>query len=128
MRRTISTGAVFLGSVAVVVGALIPSDGAIAHAFLDHAAPSVGSTVRGSPAEVRVWFTQALEPAFSTLRVVDRGGAQVDQGNNAVDAGERTLLKVGLRPLAPGSYKVFWRVLSVDAHTTEGSFSFSVSR
>jgi copper resistance protein C len=125
MRRAFVTGTALVG--AVIAGAIVPSAEAVAHAFLDHAAPSVGSTVRGSPAEVRVWFTEALEPAFSTLRVVDQGGAQVDQGNKAVDPGERTLLKVSLRPLPPGSYKVFWRVLSVDAHTTEGSFSFSVS-
>ena len=125
MRRASATGTALAG--AVLAGALIPVAEAPAHAFLDHANPSVGSTVRGSPAEVRVWFTQALEPAFSTLRVVDRGGAQVDQGNKAVDPADRTLLKVSLRPLAPGSYKVLWRVLSVDTHTTEGSFTFSVA-
>lgn len=125
MRRVIATGTVLLGT--VIAGALAPLTGAVAHAFLDHAAPSVGSTVRGSPSEVRIWFTEALEPAFSTLRVVDQSGAQVDQGNKTVDTGDRTLLKVSLRTLAPGSYKVVWRVLSVDAHTTEGSFSFSVA-
>ena len=125
MRRVIATGTALVGT--ILASILLPLGGAAAHAFLDHAAPSVGSTVRGSPAEVRVWFTEALEPAFSTLRVVDQGGAQVDQGNKAVDPGDRTLLKVSLRSLAPGSYKVFWRVLSVDAHTTEGSFSFSVA-
>jgi copper resistance protein C len=109
----------FLASVAL-------ASGAFAHAFLDHAIPSVGSTVHGSPGEVRVWFTQELEPAFSTLRVVDQGGAQVDQGNKAVDPADRTLLKVSLRPLPPGRYKVIWRVLSVDTHTTEGTFAFEV--
>src|SRR5205823_4109614 len=78
MRRAIATGSIFAG--AALAGALIPSAGVLAHAFLDHAAPSVGSTVRGSPAEVRVWFTEALEPAFSTLRVLDQAGAPVDQG------------------------------------------------
>jgi methionine-rich copper-binding protein CopC len=125
MRRTIVTGTALLG--AVLAGALVPLAGALAHAFLDHANPSVGSTVRGSPAEVKLWFTQELEPAFSTLRVADQGGVQVDQGNKAVDPSDRTLLKVSLRPLTPGSYKVVWRVLSVDTHTTEGSFSFSVA-
>jgi hypothetical protein len=28
--------------------------------------------------------------------------------------------------LPAGSYKVFWKVLSVDAHRTEGSFGFEV--
>ena len=111
----------------VLAGILAPLTGAAAHAFLDHANPSVGSTVRGSPGEVKLWFPEALEPAFSTLRVVDQVGAQVDQGNKAVDPADRTVLKVSLRPLSPGSYKVFWRVLSVDTHTTEGSFSFTVA-
>ncbi|HUH94704.1 MAG TPA: CopD family protein [Casimicrobiaceae bacterium] len=47
---------------------------ASAHAFLDHASPRVGSTVHGSPPDVRLWFTQELEPAFSTLSVQDAGG------------------------------------------------------
>jgi methionine-rich copper-binding protein CopC len=47
-----------------------------AHAFLDHATPAVGSAIHGSPAEVRLWFTQGLEPAFSTVQVetVTAGG------------------------------------------------------
>ena len=125
MRRTVTIGTAFVGTLLAGTFALLP--GAVAHAFLDHANPLVGSTVRGSPAEVKLWFTEALEPAFSTLRVVDQGGAQVDQGNKAVDPADRTVLKVSLRPLAPGSYKVVWRVLSIDTHTTEGSFSFSVA-
>jgi copper resistance protein C len=28
--------------------------------------------------------------------------------------------------LPPGNYKVFWKVLSVDTHHTEGSFGFEV--
>src|ERR1043166_5870811 len=104
MWRAFATRKVLVG--VVLGGVLVPSTGALAHAFLDHAAPSVGSTVRGPPAEVRIWFTQDLEAAFSTLRVVDQGGAQVDQGNKTVDPADRTLLKVSLRPLAPGTYTV----------------------
>jgi copper resistance protein C len=29
--------------------------------------------------------------------------------------------------LAPGSYKVIWRVLSVDTHVTEGDYKFRVA-
>jgi copper resistance protein C len=35
-------------------------------------------------------------------------------------------LSVGM--LAPGAYSVTWHVLSVDTHTTQGSFSFRVGR
>jgi methionine-rich copper-binding protein CopC len=113
----------------VVVAALatlasVPS--AWSHAFLDHAAPAVGSTVHGSPTEVRLWFTQALEPAFSTLRVVDASGRQVDRMDKQLDARDRALLKVTLPALAPGTYRVLWRVLSVDTHVSEGDFKFDV--
>jgi methionine-rich copper-binding protein CopC len=55
-----------------------------AHAFLDHASPLVGSTVGAAPHEVSLWFTQNLEPAFSSAQVTDAKGARVDQGTTIV--------------------------------------------
>jgi len=98
-----------------------------AHAFLDHAAPAVGSTVRAPPAQVRLWFTQQLEPAFSTVRVLDRSDKRVDRGDAKVDARDTTILQVSVPALAPGRYRVVWRVLSVDTHVTEGDFTFDVA-
>ena len=97
-----------------------------AHAFLDHATPAVGSAVRALPAQVKLWFTQKLEPAFSSVRVLDRSGKQVDKGDPQVDRADATLLRVSLPQLAPGTYRVVWRVLSVDSHVTEGDFTFNV--
>ena len=94
-----------------------------AHAFLDHASPLVGSTVPAAPHEVVLTFTQNLEAAFSTAQVTDAGGARVDQGKAAVSGNTMT---VGLKALGPGSYKVHWHVLSVDTHSTEGTFTFHV--
>jgi methionine-rich copper-binding protein CopC len=37
-------------------------------------------------------------------------------------------IHVPVKALAPGTYKVHWRVLSVDTHTTEGNFSFRVGQ
>ena len=97
-----------------------------AHAFLDHAAPAVGSVIHGSPAQVRLWFTQELEPAFSTVKVLDRSGRQVDKQDKQVDRANPALLQVSLPELAPGKYRVVWRALSVDTHVTEGDFTFDV--
>ena len=94
-----------------------------AHAFLDHASPLVGSTVPAAPHEVVLTFTQNLEAAFSTAQVTDSSGARVDQGKAAVSGNTMT---VGLKALGPGSYKVHWHVLSVDTHSTEGTFTFHV--
>jgi methionine-rich copper-binding protein CopC len=99
------------------------STAARAHAFLDHASPLVGSTVPTAPHEVALTFTQNLEPAFSTVQVVDGSGARVDQGTAQVSG---NTMSIGLKALGPGTYKVHWHALSVDTHTTEGSFSFRV--
>jgi hypothetical protein len=108
--------------VALTPALLLGGAAAHAHAFLDHANPRVGSTVRTAPRQVTLWFTQQLEPAFSSARVHDAAGARVDQGARA--AGMQ--LHVSVKSLPPGTYRVRWRVLSVDTHTTEGSFSFRV--
>jgi methionine-rich copper-binding protein CopC len=94
-----------------------------AHAFLDHATPLVGSTVSAAPHEVSLSFTQNLEPAFSSVTVTDASGAQVSQGKAQISG---NTMRVGLKALGPGSYRVRWHALSVDAHTTEGSFTFHV--
>jgi hypothetical protein len=98
-----------------------------AHAFLDRAEPRVGSTVKTAPTRVRLWFTSALEPAYSRAQVFDASGTRVDLGDSAVDGADRALLRVSVPPLTPGQYKVLWRVLAIDGHVTEGDFRFSVA-
>jgi len=120
MRRAIS--------LVLAAAALLGCAGtALAHAFLDHAQPAVGSTSHGSPPELRLWFTQALEPAFSSATVTDSAGKTVDKGGSTVDGKDPKLLKLPLPPLPPGTYKVNWRVTSVDTHTTSGSFTITIA-
>ena len=103
--------------------AVIASTAAKAHAFLDHAEPRVGSTVPTAPRDLALFFTQNLEPAFSSVEVSDASGARVDLGKPSISA---STMRIGLKQLPPGTYKVRWQVLSVDTHTTEGSFTFHV--
>ena len=104
---------------------LLATGEATAHAFLDHAEPRVGNTVATAPREVTLWFTQKLEPAFSTVTVTNSAGQRVDTGKARVSGSQMT---IALRPGGAGTYHVTWQVLSVDAHTTDGSFSFQVGK
>lgn len=108
----------------LVLALLLGSAAAHAHAQLDHANPRVGSTVRTAPREVTLWFTQKLEPSFSSAEVHDASGARVDQG--AQVSGMQ--IRVPVKSLPPGTYRVRWHVLSVDTHKTEGSFTFRVGQ
>ena len=113
-----------IGAIVILTFAL--QSVASAHAFLDRAEPRVGSTTRRAPSEVRIWFTQRLEPVFSKIQVFDAQGNEIDKRDTHVDSKEKTLLVVSLPELASGTYKVAWRVVSVDTHRTQGNFKFTV--
>ena len=116
----------FARTTALLVAFACPA-AALAHAFLDRAVPAVGGKVHGPPAEARLHFSQPLEPAFSTLKVLDAAGKQVDRKDKGLDPKDASVLRVSLPKLAPGVYRVVWRVLSADTHVTEGDFSFEVA-
>lgn len=104
---------------------LLFATGAAAHTTLDHAVPRVGTKVATIPGEVTLWFTQKLEPAFSTITVTDAAGQRVDTGKTRVSGSQ---MSVSLRPGGSGTYRVNWHVLSMDSHTTDGSFTFQVGQ
>jgi hypothetical protein len=118
MRRTTIAGLILLLP-------LLVTGEATAHALLDRAEPRVGNTVATAPREVTLWFTQKLESAFSTITVTNAAGQRVDAGKPRMSGNQ---MAVSLRPGGAGTYHVTWRVLSVDAHTTDGSFTFQVGQ
>jgi methionine-rich copper-binding protein CopC len=95
---------------------------AFAHAHLSKSMPSPGTTVSGL-SEVVLTFSEPLEPAFSHIDVRDANGKSVEAGKSAV---KDNIMRVPLTPLSAGTYTVNWRVLSVDTHKTQGSFTFKV--
>ena len=97
-----------------------------AHAFLQQAEPGVGSTLQASPSEVKIRFTEKIEPAFSKIQVFAESGKEVDKGDVHLNRSDPALLIVSLPKLGTGTYKVAWRVISIDTHVTEGNFSFHV--
>ena len=104
---------------------LLATGEASAHAMLDHAEPRVGNKVAAMPREMTLWFTQKLEAAFSIITVTDPAGKRVDTGKTRVNGNQ---MSVSLRSGGSGTYHVIWRVLSVDTHTTDGSFTFQVGQ
>ena len=108
----------------IVAAVLLLSAGiAHAHALLEHADPRVGSTIKATPHEIVLTFSQKIEGAFSTVEVIDATGHRVDEGKPSV---EGNVMHVPVAISAPGSYRVKWHVLSVDTHVTEGAFTFQV--
>jgi len=96
------------------------------HAFPDHSEPRVGSEVKTTPDQVKIWFDSGIEPVFSSIEVFDSNHQKVDKGDGRVDPKDHTLLEVSLPPLPPGKYEVSWSVVALDTHRTEGRFKFTV--
>jgi methionine-rich copper-binding protein CopC len=99
-----------------------------AHAFLDHAVPGVGMTVSGPVREIRIWYTQGVVTAFSAVSVASSTGGTIPASRPVNDPSDQQIVIVHLgRALGPGTYTVSWRALSVDTHTTTGTFHFTVT-
>ncbi|MBU6458686.1 MAG: copper resistance protein CopC [Bradyrhizobium sp.] len=103
----------------------LATSAAQAHAFLDHAEPRVGNKVASPPREVTLYFTQKLEPAFSSVTVTGPSGQNVGAGKARVNGSQ---MSVSLKGGGAGTYHVNWHVLSVDTHTTNGNFTFQVGQ
>ena len=114
----------------VLVAACLAFAAAAAHAhvFLERAEPRVGAKLQAAPAEVKLWFSEPLDPAASGASITDAKGIEIDQPTAAkVDADNRMLLRVALPPLAPGAYTVHWRAASPDGHAVKGKFVFRIA-
>lgn len=96
------------------------------HAFLVKSVPTRRAVVAQPPARVDLWFSERLEGAYSRVSVEDVQGRRVDHGDGAVSRDDPRRLTVALPPIAPGTYTVRYRVLSVDGHVVEAGFSFTV--
>jgi methionine-rich copper-binding protein CopC len=105
---------------------LLLMQGSWAHAFVDHTEPAVGSQIHSAPAQVKIWFTEKLEPALSRIQVFDTSGREVDKRDVTTDQSNAALLMVSLPELKPGNYRVIWRAVSVDTHVTTGNFTFAL--
>ena len=63
--------------------------------FLDHAVPGVGSTVSGSPRELKLCFTRGVIATSSSVQVTSSTGAAIPASKpvNAVDTPTITTVK-----------------------------------
>jgi methionine-rich copper-binding protein CopC len=86
--------------------------------------PGNGAILKEAPREVRIQFTEGVEPAFSQITVKGANGEVVSQGKLRKLAEDT--IAIDLKPLRPGNYMVEWQALSVDTHVTDGVLRFTV--
>jgi len=96
-----------------------------AHAYPAVSIPNNGATIRESPREVRIQFTEGVEIGFSQIVVKSAKGEIVSDGELR-QLGNDTLA-IDVKPLTPGNYRVEWQALSVDTHVTDGVLRFTIT-
>jgi methionine-rich copper-binding protein CopC len=99
---------------------------AFAHAMLVDAMPAVGGEAHAPVAEIRLRFTEGIEPVFSGIDLAAADGTPVPVTVALDPADDKTLIATPAHPLAPNDYRLQWHVVSVDTHRTQGSFGFTV--
>ncbi len=101
---------------------------AFAHAELERAEPPVASAVLQAPAQLRLLFSEPLDPGFSRVQVLNARRERVDHDDSRVSPDDPRLLTISLPDGLPdGVYTVAWRSLSAfDGHPANGSYPATV--
>ena len=118
MKRLVAVTAAMLAVAA-------PGTPAWAHAQLTFADPAKDLTFTVAPAAVTLGFNERLRPDFTTIVVSGPARQRVAAAPAAVDDKRATLTLTGT--LSNGTYTVAYRVVSVDGHTVQGSYPFTVA-
>ena len=113
------------GALAIVLClVIIMVPAAFAHTHPEQMMPAADSTV-SSPPSVMIHFSEALEPAFSSISVTDAGGHIVNKDASKC-AADNMSMSVPLPELKPGVYTVHWVGVAKDTHRSDGAYKFTV--
>jgi methionine-rich copper-binding protein CopC len=100
--------------------------GTAAHSRLVRSDPSARAVLDVAPKELRLWFNEAVEPAFARVWIVPAQGPQIPLSSHG-DNSDRKLLVVALPDSLPaGPVNIRYHVLSVDGHVVEDKLTFTV--
>ena len=98
-----------------------------AHANLVRSEPAAGASLATTPVELRLEFSEALDPSFTRVQLFDSHNVMVNVGPGVIDRARPTILRLPVQPLPNDSYTALWRTRSaVDGHITEGSIPFGI--
>jgi copper resistance protein C len=98
---------------------------ALGHAELATVSPADGSSVETPPSEIVMTFTEPLDPAKSSIRLVNTNSKVVAEGST-VDASDPKTMRLDLPDLPTGTYTARWTSSSaLDGDLDHGTTSFT---
>jgi copper transport protein len=97
-----------------------------AHAMLKSSDPAANARITTAPSQIRLLFSEAVDASVSGIELVFDGKPPRSLSVSA-DPHDKAALIAPVSGLAPGSYRVNWRTISVDGHRSDGSFGFIIA-
>ena len=98
---------------------------ALGHAELASSVPAANASVTASPPQLVLTFTEAIDPANSSLTLLGPDGRPVAGTGGLRVNGAATIATETVPALAPGIYTVNYQVTSAaDGHVTAGQYAF----
>ena len=77
-----------------------------AHAILVRSLPEANAELMRPPTRVELWFSEPLEPNFSTVHLITSAGQEVLSGAVVFDPSDPTHMTLPVGNLDPGLYTV----------------------
>jgi methionine-rich copper-binding protein CopC len=96
-----------------------------AHAELVSSTPADGAVVAGTPDEIILTYSEAMDPAKSSITLHPAGGAEIARGG--VDPDNDTVMRMTPPELEAGAYEIRSTATALDGHIEHEIVKFTVS-
>ena len=105
----------------------LATQSALAHGKLLSSTPANGSAVATAPAEIRMQFSEPIEIAFTSVKLLILPEAsEVATLKARADKADARAAVVPLPGLASGVYRAQWSTMGHDGHPVKGEIAFTV--
>jgi methionine-rich copper-binding protein CopC len=109
----------------VLFGFGLGISGVTAHSRLVKSDPPARAVLTTVPKELRLWFNEAVEPAFAKVWIVPAHGPQIPLTSHADSSDPRLLIVTLPDDLAAGPVFIGYHILSVDGHVVDAQLTFT---
>jgi methionine-rich copper-binding protein CopC len=109
------------------LGAVTVFGTAMFHNHLVKSAPTAGEQLVAPPKEVRLWFNERPEIAFTSVTLLTADSVKLVTIKAVATEDSMAVAAPIATPLKPGTYLVTWRTASRDGHAIRGTYRFSIA-
>jgi hypothetical protein len=100
---------------------------AMFHNHLVKSVPAAGEKLTASPKEIRLWFNEKPEVAFTSVTLLTADSTKIVTIKAVATADSLAVTAPVSTVLAPGSYLITWRTAGTDGHAIRGTYGFTIA-